>query len=277
VDDEDNLDRLMDLLNDTPEDTPVFFDSAQRPRWAGWYYLGDLAGDDASHASTNTTWTLPIHEASMTVGFDGTAAQSKPTTEGLIVWSAGTAAPAVSPRGALLSGTASAQNIASVFLGESDAATDPSVDTTAFTTGDKVSVAGWMTLTGFSDLSANQLMGVRIGSATAAIDKTTTAQNHIVLGADSTGAVYLITANGTSVTSTSMGYTAVSGTRFKFRIDYTVGSTVSAIINDTTTIPVSTTLPTFVNTLHAGWGTSGTVATKSVNAQAVAFKFTPAA
>lgn len=276
VRDDDVLEQLLALVDGTGRE-PVFFDSAQRPVWTGYYVLGDLEGDDETHASTNTTWSLQLHEASVATTFDTIASQAKPTRDGILYWNAGTAAPASSARGTLLSGTASAQNIAATFTAESDATTDPGADTTAFTTGDKLSIVAWLTLTGFSDLSANQLMGIRMGSATATLDKTTTAQNNIAIGADSTGLVHLVTASGAAVTATATSFTAVSGTRFKVRMDFTVGTGVNLIVNDTSTLSVATTLPTNVNTVHAGWGTSGAVATKSVLVQDVAWKFTPSA
>lgn len=277
---DDDYQMLRDLF-DADANLTAFFDARQRPLYIGDYVLGDMESDDETHSTPHHSVSFTLYELpdglNMASIFDTVSTMTKPLKEGNLSWKSGTVAPSASARGNLVTNTASAQNISGLFDADSTSATDPTSDATAFTIGDKLEIVGWVTPTGFSDLSANQLMGFRIGDSTAVFDKTTTAQHNVCVGADSTGALYLVTADGSTVTPTAMGVTAVSGTRFKLNLVITVGTSVRAIINSAFSKTNLTSVPNRFNTVHLGWGTSGAVAGKSAFIQGDMFKFTSGA
>jgi hypothetical protein len=273
-----DLQNLLDLFDET-ENEYVHFDCRQSAiaSYTGDYALGDLEVDDETHSNPNFGVSFTLLEAPqgdiMASLFDTNAARTKPYLESAVRWQAGTLAPANGVRGTLASSTSSAQDIKALFASDSDASTNPTADTVTLTAGDKVEWVGFVTLTGFAaDLSANKLMGIRLGDGTVDFDKTTTARNQILVGADSTGAVFLVNANTSAVTSTNTGVVAVSGTRMKMRITFVVGSYISVVLNDAATTTNTTNLPTIINTMNAGWGASG-AGSKSILSQGAAWKY----
>ena len=153
-----------------------------------------------------------------------------------------------------------------------DTGTGASAIGTAWTDGDIYEEVGWLTPTGFSDLSANNLIGrAWIETATYITTGNTLRLN---LGADNTGTIYLVSASGSGVTATSTGVTITSGQRFKYYLKFIKGTSVAVTINDTTTITITTNLPTYVELGGFGWGSATAAVNKSQLYQPGEWQFT---
>jgi hypothetical protein len=114
-------------------------------------------------------------------------------------------------------------------------------------------------------VSANNLLGPLLLSV--AVDWTTngTANRRIQVGIDSGGVVKVVTCDGSAVTTTSTGFTLVSGRKTHIDLVFTKGTNVVVNVGDgiqaDTTTTITATLPTRLPQLYLGRGptASGTV------------------
>jgi hypothetical protein len=214
--------------------------------------------------------------------FDITRRQSKPVHEGPIFWTADeiTGTAIASPRvagKATVTGTGAGHSEGFFQQGPGYTITatyiKPGDDTAAWDAGDTLEVVGWLTLTGFSTLSANHRMGFIVGqfddgtTGAGSPFLNTNSNRKVGIWADSAGLLRVVSANVSALTETTTGVTAVSGTRFKFYLKFIAGTSVAVSINDGATTTVSTNIAPYVNRAMIGNGTT-TSGTKVTAAQA---------
>lgn len=133
-----------------------------------------------------------------------------------------------------------------------------------FDAGTVVEVVCKLRVTGFAALGANLLAGVEMSDQAAGAipifsrnTATSTGLRRVTIGVDSTGTIYIVTCNGTTVTATSTGVVAVSGTPFKVKMVFTKGTNVVVTIDANTPTTVTATLPTRFANFMLGANTGG--------------------
>lgn len=206
---------------------------------------------------------------------------TEPRSEGTIGWiqqTTGVAAES-SPRGVTIPSSTTASHIRGYFNVGATATTNPVTDSTVWTDGDLLEWYGFITVTGFANLNANQYAGIVFSDAQTYLFDNSAATGFAGIGVDSTGTVYVIRANGSTFTATTTGTTVTSGTPFKAYIAFTKHATTPdltvAINDDATPTSVSTNLPDHVHTALFGKGTSTSGVTHRCS-HAHAWGFTPA-
>lgn len=135
-----------------------------------------------------------------------------------------------------------------------------SITSTTLTTGTIIKWTFRMALTNFSLLGATQIYGFSTGLNIFSATDTTA---RVSFGTKSTGTVFLIAADGTSVTSQTTGISITSGSFHDYELTWIVGTSLSLSIDNSSPTIISTTLPTTIARSTLGFGTTG-ASTKTV-------------
>lgn len=144
--------------------------------------------------------------------------------------------------------------------------------------GTVVEIVAKIKVTGFAGIAAGHTIGIGLSAnPTPATDflKTGNAQR-IIVGVDTSGDIFLITGSGAGVTATDTGANAVSGTAFKVKIVWTVGTSVAVSIDGGAATTVATTLPVRLDRHMIGGSTLGAIATKDARSYGGAIRITTA-
>lgn len=177
--------------------------------------------------------------------------------------------------GVIVSSTVTDGFLAGSLLASSVALTAIGADLAA---GTIVEIVAVIKATGFATEGAGNLMGIGLSAnptMTADAIKTGNTQR-IAVGVDAAGDIFVVCGSGAGVTATDTTVNAVSGTAFKVKIHWTVGTSVVVTIDANAPTTIATTLPVRLNQWFVGGASLGAVATRDVRFYGGAIRITSA-